>query len=98
MVLKVVYYFIKIKIFKYCRCPDLAVRFQLVNVLRVPAFRWLMQEKHNDTRFILVPAEGAVRPAEEDVLCYLHRGARSRGYKLVRERERGSQVPGCARV
>ena len=29
---------------------------------------------------------------------FLHRGACSRGYKLVRERERGSQVPECARV
>ena len=57
-----------------------------------------MQEKHNDTGVILVPAEGAVHPVEEDVLCYLQQGARSRGYKLVRERERGSQVPGCARV
>ena len=57
-----------------------------------------MQEKHNDTGVILVPAEGAIRPAEEDVLCYLHWGARSRGYKLERERERSSQVPGCTRV
>ena len=57
-----------------------------------------MQEKHNDTGFILVLAEGVVRPAEESVLYYLHRGACSRGYKLERERERSSQVPGIERV
>jgi len=57
-----------------------------------------MQEKHNDTGFILVLAEGVVRPAEESVLYYLHRGACSRGYKLEREREGSSQVPGVERV
>ena len=54
-----------------------------------------MQEKHNDTGFILVPADEAVRPAEGYALYYLHRSACSRGYKLVREREESSQVP-CA--
>ena len=80
-----------------CRCSDLAARHQLVNVLRVPVSRWLMQEEYNDTEFILVPAKEAVRPAEDDALYYLHRGAHSRGYKLERERERSSQVPRCAR-
>ena len=57
-----------------------------------------MQEKHKNTGFILVPAEGAVRPAEKGILYYLHRGACSRGYKLEREREGSSQVPGVERV
>ena len=56
-----------------------------------------MQEEYNDTGFILVPAKEAVRPAEREALYYLHRSACRRGYKLERERERGSQVPGCAR-
>ena len=57
-----------------------------------------MQEEYNDTEFILVPAKEAVCPAEDDALYYLHRGARSRGYKLERERERSSQVPRGAKV
>ena len=52
------------------------------------------REKHNDTEFILVPADGAVRPAAREALYYLAPGACSRGYKLERERERSSQVPG----
>ena len=31
-----------------------------------------MQEKYNDTGFILVPAKEAVRPAEREPLYYLH--------------------------
>ena len=57
-----------------------------------------MQEKQKNTGFILVPAEGGVRPAEEGVLYYLHQGACSRGHKLEREREGSSQVPGVERV
>ena len=40
--------------------------------MRVPVSRWLMQEKYNDTGFILVPAKEAVRPAEREPLYYLH--------------------------
>ena len=32
-----------------------------------------MQEKYNDTGFILVPAKEAIRPAEREALYYLHR-------------------------
>ena len=56
-----------------------------------------MQEENNDSGFILVPAKEVIRPVEREALYYVHRSACCRGYKLERERERSSQVPGCAR-
>jgi len=59
-----------------------------------PCLQMVDARRNTMTRgFILVPADEAVRPAEECALYYLHRSARSRGYKLEREREESSQVP-----
>ena len=49
-----------------------------------------MQEEHNDTKLILVPAKEAIRPAEREAMYYLHQVLVVGDTSLS---ERGSEAP-----
>ena len=67
-----------------CRCPDLAVRTQLVMMLRVPRPRWLMQETTQsctDLSWFRPRGRTFSKGVCESTILSCTGGACSRGYK-----------------
>ena len=79
---------------EYCRCPDPAVRHQLVKCCVISLSGWLMQETTQERTIYSGSGRGAVRPARgcARALYYLAPDVPVVGIQTRRESEGSSQV------